>query len=227
MTAFLPRSRPAWACWSLLLFALSCGLTGRAESVAQAVPLFNGQDLAGWECITPEKTAIASVCHLSPGGVLVVDGKPVGYLQTTADSSNYRLHFEWRWSAVPGNSGVLVHIATGPLDRNLWPRCFQIQTKVARVGDLLPMAGAAFAETLSTKPGAKTPQLDHAAAGGEKPAGQWNTCDIICRGDTIEVVINGLRQNRVTKCTPASGRIGFQLEGAPYELRRVELTSLR
>jgi hypothetical protein len=40
------------------------------------------------------------------------------------------------------------------------------------------------------------------------------------------VTINGVLQNRVSKSQPASGRIGFQLENAPYELRKVELTPL-
>jgi hypothetical protein len=42
----------------------------------------------------------------------------------------------------------------------------------------------------------------------------------------VEVTVNGVLQNRVTHVAPASGRIGFQLEGTPYELRRVALTPL-
>lgn len=55
--------------------------------------------------------------------------------------------------------------------------------------------------------------------------GEWNTGDILCQGNTLEVRINGVRQNRVSQCSPASGKIGFQLEGAPFELRHVELQS--
>ena len=43
---------------------------------------------------------------------------------------------------------------------------------------------------------------------------------------TIEVAINGVPQNRITNAKPAEGRIGFQLEGAPYELRNVTLEKL-
>jgi hypothetical protein len=60
----------------------------------------------------------------------------------------------------------------------------------------------------------------------EKPAGEWNACDITCRAGTLEVRINGVLQNRVTQRQPAAGRIGFQLEGTPFELRRVTLTPL-
>jgi hypothetical protein len=88
------------------------------------------------------------------------------------------------------------------------------------------MAGATFAEKLTSPPDAKTAVLAHAAPDSEKPAGEWNACDITCRGDTIEVVINGVLQNRVTQAVPRAGRIGFQFEGAPFELRNVSVVRL-
>jgi hypothetical protein len=88
------------------------------------------------------------------------------------------------------------------------------------------MAGATFAEQLSTPPDAKTPQLNHAAPDSERPAGEWNTCDIICLGDSIEVVINGVAQNRITRCSRGEGPVGFQLEGTPFELRSITLTPI-
>ena len=211
---------------SLALLASTVALI-RAEAPAQPVELFNGRDLADWEYITPDKTAtLATVCTVKPGGVLAVAGKPVGYLATRASHVNYRLHVEYRWpvdDAKTSNGGVLVHIASGPMDRNTWPRCFQVQTKIGRFGDLLPMAGATFAEALTSAPG-KTPQLDRQNPSSEKPLGEWNAIDIVCRGDGLEVTVNGVVQNRVTGCKPAAGRIGFQLEGMPYELRNLQFT---
>jgi len=99
--------------------------------------------------------------------------------------------------------------------------------KLNRAGDMLPMQGATFAEKLSTAPSAKTPQLDRRADSSEKPLGAWNTCDLVCRAGTIEVTINGVLQNKVTQCAPAAGRVGFQLEGTPFELRNVRLAPLR
>jgi hypothetical protein len=37
---------------------------------------------------------------------------------------------------------------------------------------------------------------------------------------------NGVRQNGVTGCAPRSGKIGFQFEGVPFELRRVRMVRL-
>jgi hypothetical protein len=196
----------------------------RADTPAHSLVLLNDKDLAGWEYITPGKEAIATVCHLLPDGVLAVDGKPNGYLQFAGSYENYRLHAEWRWPGKAGNSGVLLHISPGPVDR-IWPTCFQMQMKNTRVGDMLPMAAAKFAEPLS--PDSKTPQLNRTGTDSEKAAGEWNSCDIVCRGDTIEVTLNGVLQNKVTKCIPASGQVGFQLEGIAYELRNVRLEPLK
>ena len=198
-------------------------LLGPAACSAADTALFNGHDFAGWEFISLSSTGIDSVCQLRPGGVIAATGKPVGFIATTTSHENYRLHAEWRWPDQPGNSGVLLHISSGPRDR-AWPLSLQVQMKNQSVGDVLPMAGATFAEPLA--PGQKTPQRTHTSPDSEKPAGEWNTCDITCWGDTIEVIINGVRQNAVSRVFPAGGRIGFQFEGTPFELRNVTLTPL-
>jgi unsaturated rhamnogalacturonyl hydrolase len=182
--------------------------------------------LTGWEFVTDPPTPIAQVCTVKPDGVVGVSGSPVGYIATIASYRDYRLHAEWRWTGKPGNSGALVHISSGPKDRQ-WPVCFQVQWKNKAVGDLLPMAGATFAEALSTPPGSKTPQLNRVGVDSERDVGEWNSCDVICRGDVIEVTINGVVQNRVTGVSVAAGRVGFQLEGTPFELRNVSIAPLR
>ncbi|MCX6954052.1 MAG: DUF1080 domain-containing protein [Verrucomicrobia bacterium] len=203
-----------------------------AQSPAKAVELFNGQDLAGWEVVSlPTAPAETSPrWQYTSAGVLAITGKPVSYLATKATYENYALHVEWRWpanAAKNSNSGILLHIASGPTNHTAWPVCFQMQLKPTRAGDLLPMAEAKFAEKLTTAAGAKTPQLDRVAADSEKPLGEWNACDIVCSGSTMEVRVNGVLQNKVTGLSPAAGRIGIQLEGTPYEVRSFRLTPLR
>ena len=197
----------------------------RAALRAAAADLFNGRDFTGWELVTLPSTpaAITDVCHYQADGSLAVAGKPVSYLATTATHENYTLHAEWRWPAQPGNSGVLVHIASGPKDR-AWPLCLQVQLKNKSAGDLIPMAGATFVEPLD--PAAKAPVRPRTAPDSEKPAGEWNTFDVVSRDGAVTVTINGVLQNRVSQVSPHAGRIGFQLEGVPFELRAVRLTSL-
>jgi hypothetical protein len=208
-----------------VLFLLELGTAGAAVPT----DLFNGRDLTGLELVTTPAVDVAAVCHVADGGVLAIAGKPVGYLLAPGSYQNYTLHIEYRWpvdAAKDSNSGVLVHVASGPFDRNTWPVCFQIQTKMGRAGDLLPMAGAAFAEPLSSAPGVRMPQLERLGLAAEKALGEWNSVDIVCRDGAIRVTINGVFENRVTGCDPHAGRVGLQLEGFPFEVRNVRLTPL-
>ena len=205
------------------VFVFMALLGSSASGAASAHALFTGRDWAGWEFVTTPAADIRTVCTIESDGVIAATGQPVGYIATIASYANYRLHVEWRWPGKPGNSGVLLHISSGPKDR-AWPLCFQIQTKNKSVGDLLPMAGASFAEPLA--PDQKIPQRPHTAPDSEMPAGEWNLCDVSCRNDTIEVTINGVPQNQVSAATPSAGRIGFQFEGTPFEIRNVSLQPL-
>jgi hypothetical protein len=200
-----------------------CALAGCAITSPQ---LLDRQGLGELDLVTTPAASSGSVWTLRPDGVLAVAGKPSGYFATRDSYSNYRLHAEWRWSDKPGNGGVLLHIASGPKD-GVWPLSQQVQTKHGFAGDLLPMAGADFAEGLTSAPGAYPRIKGHVAPASERPAGEWNSMDVTCQDGAIEVWINGVLQNRVTRAEPREGKIGFQLEGAPYELRNVTVSRMR
>lgn len=209
-----------FASFLVVLMAVAC-----KASPQPPIALVDGRTLDKLEFVTQPAQPLDAVCHYTTDGVLACDGKPIGYIATKASFTNYRLHVEWRWPKEGANGGVLLHIATGPKDR-AWPECFQVQLKTKRAGDLLPMAGARFAEALSTPPDAKTPQLNHRQDNVEKPIGEWNSCDVTCHDGTIEVSINGVPENKVTDATPGAGKIGIQFEGRPFELRNVSVTPL-
>lgn len=200
-----------------------------ADTPDKSVNLLTDKTLVDWEFVTATPTALDVVCKPGADGVVAVVGKPTGYLATKISYENYRFHCEWRWpadAAKTSNGGVLLHIAGGPAAGTPWPVSIQMQLKLGRAGDLLPMNTATFAEPLTSAPGAKPPQLERKGGTAEKPLGEWNICDIICRADSMEVTINGIPQNRITKCQPAAGKIGFQLEGNPFELRNVRISGL-
>jgi hypothetical protein len=202
------------------MFKRHCSLIALAFAAANA---FAADPLPGaWEAVTTPAASLSDIVTMRPDGVVAVSGQPAGYIATVASYRNYRLHVEWRWSGKPGNAGVLLHISPGPMDR-VWPLSVQVQTKHGSAGDLLPMAGARFAEPLS---GGAVPAKARIAPDSEKPAGEWNSCDIVARDGVVEVSINGVMQNKASALTPGAGRIGFQLEGTPYELRRVTLVPL-
>ena len=206
------------ACSMVLVFCAHAGS-------ATAADLFNGSDFSGWQLQTTPATPLENAFHMLPDGVIASTGKPSGFLATTDSYRNYRLHVEWRWSGKPGNGGILLHISPGPMDR-VWPVSLQVQTKNGNAADLLPMSSGTFYEPLTSAPGAEPRIKAHTAADSERAVGEWNECDIVSRDGTVEVTLNGILQNRITHSDPASGRIGFQLEGTPYELRHIELTPL-
>ncbi len=205
----------------LALVALILSLIPGLMAAAPTIELWDGHDLSHWTFVSPHPTDVTAVCHATPDGALAAAGRPIGYLLAGPETyTNFRLHVEWRWPANPGNSGILVFVSSGPKDRE-WPECFQVQLKAHRAGDIFAMAGADCAE----KP-KKGTLIEKIGIDAEKLPGKWNSCDITCRNGTIECSVNGVMQNQVTKCSPASGRIGFQFEGTPYELRNLRLTPL-
>ena len=60
----------------------------------------------------------------------------------------------------------------------------------------------------------------------EKPAGEWNRMEVICDGDSITTILNGLVVNIGTKSSLTRGKILFQSEGAEILFRKVEVRPL-
>jgi hypothetical protein len=79
---------------------------------------------------------------------------------------------------------------------------------------------------MKNMPAPDTKSLPHRQPVSEKPVGEWNACDIICRGDTIAIRINGVLQNEITGALVDSGTIALQAEGKPVEFRHIEIAPL-
>jgi 3-keto-disaccharide hydrolase len=57
----------------------------------------------------------------------------------------------------------------------------------------------------------------------EKPVGEWNVSEVICDGDSITAVLNGVVVNKGTASSHRAGKIQIQSESAEILIRRVEL----
>ncbi len=57
----------------------------------------------------------------------------------------------------------------------------------------------------------------------EKPVGRWNRQEVICDGDTITNILNGVVVNRGYGSSHTAGKIQLQSEGATILIRKVEL----
>ncbi len=60
----------------------------------------------------------------------------------------------------------------------------------------------------------------------ENPDGQWNTMEVICRGNEILIKVNGHLVNHMTDCSIDSGKILIQSEWAEIHVRRWDLLPL-
>ena len=61
----------------------------------------------------------------------------------------------------------------------------------------------------------------------EAPVGEWNRMEVICDGDKITCVLNGVVVNAGTGSSLTAGKILFQSEGAEIFFRKIEVRPLR
>jgi len=203
----------------------------------EPVRLFNGTDLAGWAGIVEDPNADPAKTWFVRDGLLQCSGKPKGYLRTEReDFKDYLLRVEWRWpEGTPerANNGVLVHVSK-PGALGVWPKSLEVQLANGNAGDFWVIPG-------SDSPDATTIDVPFKGAeegrvlgrrhlnfteGSEKPIGEWNEAEILCRGNTVAVKVNGEIVNYAFDCDVSHGAIAVQSEGAAVEFRRIELTPL-
>jgi hypothetical protein len=157
------------------------------------------------------------------GGVIRCEGKPNGYMKTENDYADYLLHVEWRWVSRGGNSGVFVHVVGQDM---VWPRAVECQLMAGNAGDFWLVGGVETKEHArggKRVGGRRTAKLNNSS---EKPPGEWNSYDIVCKDDWIVVLVNGVLQNVATGCSVRSGKIILQSEGSPIEFRNIYLEPL-
>ncbi|OPZ03690.1 MAG: hypothetical protein BWZ10_03275 [candidate division BRC1 bacterium ADurb.BinA364] len=188
--------------------------------------LWNGRDFEGWTFyLNPPKSGEAvdpmNVWSIRDGAIHCL-GAPNGYMRTLADYTNYKLHVEWRWVPDPErakgrNSGVLLHMSE---PEAIWPKSIEAQLMAGNAGDFFVIGGTTVKE-LDPGPEGKNRRVAKMGESAEKEIGEWNEYDILCKGDTIEVRVNGELKNRGTQASVQAGKICLQSEGAPIEFRNV------
>lgn len=200
--------------------ATTAATTPSPITPTKKIELFDGHSLDGWT-FASKAPGDASAIWSVKDGVIACVGKPNGYARTTATYKDYALHVEWRWPERAGNSGIFVNVS-GP--DKVWPACLEVQLRANDAGSIRANGGSKIRE-MGQNP--KDPvNVALRQPGVEKPLGEWNSADIVCRGDTVSVKINGTLENEVTEASVSSGAIALQAEGAPVEFRAIRLEPL-
>lgn len=193
------------------------GKSARSNKSAE-IKLFNGNDLSNWVFYLRDPSVDPASVFTVRNGVIHVTGDPFGYMRTKDVYSDYKLHVEWRYPGELSNSGVFVHAQTPD---TIWLKCFENQLKAGSAGDFVCMNGAKMNEMKNN-----SRVVTKMAESSEKPAGEWNTMEVICKANTIEVSVNGTLQNKATGISDSKGHICLQSEGKDIEFRNVYLTRL-
>lgn len=207
-----------------ILLILVFSLTSIAQKKQS---LFNGKNLKGWTIFAGDTKVSPESFFYVKDGVIETTGVPNGYLRTQKEFENYRLHVEWRYPEKEINSGIMLHV-TGP--DKIWVSHYQANLKHLSVGDFVvhgvgqkaTIGGKEYVSTEKDKP--VVPKLNPA---NEKPAGEWNNYDIVCKGNTIEVTVNGVLQNTATNCSTTKGAIALQSEGCKIQFRNLWIEKLK
>jgi hypothetical protein len=184
------------------------------------IVLFNGKNLNNWVFHLKDPAVDPAKVFTVQNGVIHITGDPFGYMRTKESYSDYKLHVEWRYPVELSNSGIFIH---GQGADTIWLKCFECQLKAGSAGDFVCMNGSDMNER-KDKANRVVKKL---AESNEKPVGEWNTMEVTCKANTIDVVVNGLTQNKGTNLNISSGSICLQSEGKAIEFRNIFLTPLK
>ncbi len=215
---------------TLLTCMSFCGFASSEDPGGNAIDLFDGKSLAGWEHFLVDPELKMSDVWSVRDGLLICQGKPMGYLATKKEFTSFQLTIEWRWA--PGkpasNSGVLMRITGKP---QALPKCMEAQLKSGSAGDIYGFQGFSVSGAADRAKSAQTEMTGKLSGvskikGNEKEPGQWNKMDITAKGGQVTVRVNGQKVNEATHCEVVAGKIGLQSEGGEVHFRTVRLIPL-
>jgi hypothetical protein len=181
--------------------------------------LFNGKDLSSWEFISKDASVDPSTVFNVKSAAIHISGNPFGYMRTKEVFKNYRLHLEYTWPAEATNSGVFIH--TQKPDA-IWPSCFEVQLMAGNAGDFICMGSSDMLERTDKS----NIVVKKKTSSNEVPIGEWNTLEVVCKDNTIEVYINGTLQNKASGTNLTEGHICLQSEGKDIEFRNIYVSKL-
>jgi hypothetical protein len=189
----------------------------RNEKVVN-IKLFNGKELSNWVFHLKDPAVDPVTVFKVQNGVIHITGNPFGYMRTKDSYSDYKLHVEWRYPTEASNSGVFIHAQTPD---TIWIKSFECQLGAGNAGDFICMNGTTMNEQKDNSRIVKK-----MASSSENPIGEWNTMEVTCNSNTIEVYVNGVLQNKGTGVSANKGHICLQSEGKDIEFKNVYITKL-
>ena len=216
--------------WTFLIFIIIVMGYSQKESFS----LFNGKDLDGWHIDVPIMDSIPHSINpfIIRNGMLVSLGTPRGHLITDSVFQDYRLEIEYRFPAIPGNCGVLVHASKPRALYKMFPKSIEVQMMHENAGDFWCIVEDIKTDNMIDRRGpeenwgiieGKERRIKNLTDGSEKPLGEWNSMTVECLKNEVKVWVNGDMVNYGYNATVNRGQIAIQAEGSEVEFRKLEL----
>ncbi len=178
-------------------------------------------------------------------GVIHCTGKPVGVIRTKEPVTNFELVAQWRHLQSAGNSGIFVWAPQQALEGirpNTLPRggievqildrgyAEQYEKKHGKKadwfttdGDVFPVGTSKMKPFPPTSPDGRRSFPRKALSKG---VGRWNHYYVRAINGEIRLWVNGEEVSGGNGCTPATGYLCLESEGAPVEFRGIRIREL-
>ena len=185
------------------------------------IDLLAGGRLDQWTAHLNDGGTIEQVWSFD-GDILKCAGRPIGYIRTNADYTNFVLRLQWRFDPVTkqeGNSGVLVRMIG---EDRVWPKSVEAQLQSRNAGDFWNI-GEFQMSTVDERRSGRNTKHTHA---NERPVGEWNDYEIVVDGPRVTLIVNDEVLNEAWGVEEIAGKICLQSEGAPIHFRNVRLAEI-
>jgi len=155
----------------------------------------------------------------SQSGKVVCEGNGGhDWLRYDRELKDFILHVEWRFAPIEGgkgyNSGVFVRNSS---DGKVWHQ--------AQVGG--GSGGFLFGDTPVNGEVKRVNLRASSISDRVKPAGEWNTYEITCRGSHLTLWTNGIVTSEMPNCEVLQGYVGLEAEGYRIEFRNLKMKELK
>ena len=204
--------------FSIIILLMSC-----QKSTNDWINITPGPNLEGWTRINiPPEAPLSDVQQwfVDPETNAVRCNGKGGHEWLRYDESefsNFIFHVEWKFEKIDGepkyNSGVYVR---NNADGTIWHQ--------GQTGD--GSGGYLFGKSLVNGDPVRSSTKDQMAENPVKPAGEWNTFDITCKGSTLSMVANGTQTVVWEDCEVSQGFVGLEAEGYAVEFRNLRIKKI-
>lgn len=249
MNARLPRLRriPAALAGLLLIAPMAIALSDDSSTTPRPSARIDG-DGPGWRSLGEADFAAVN-CRPETwtwkDGLVHCTGKPVGVIRTKTKVTNFEMVAQWRHLKSGGNSGIFVWspekamegikpgtLPRGGIEVQVLDHGFteQYQKRTGKKADWFTTDGDVFpVGTSKMKP---FPPISPDGSRSfpskrlSKGVGEWNHYYIRGINGEIRLWVNGEEVSGGSHCTPASGYLCLESEGAPVEFRELRIREL-